>query len=364
MRHALVVVLLSWASVAAAQPNVTGVSGTVSHGSSITITGTSFGTKATAAPLKYDDFVSTTVGNSPSGWGVQGESGFPKVSTARLRANTPFTKNLEHLWSSGNASSLILTGLSITKMYVDFWRYFDITSATITGLLNIKTIRIHTFDAGSPNHYSQEYGQADGTRPRNMDGVSGWPVSGEDNGYSRCGPGGIGSDLTGVWVHWQWGIDIGSGNGASDGKQLAYWNSVDCYPMGVDGIPATIKMSESGQAAFEEVYIGNYIRGGDYTGSMRAHTDSLYVDTSWARIELCDASTYAARTHCEIQIPSAWSSTSITATVNRGSFTNGNTAYVYVCDDGGTCDSTGTAVTIDAASGGGSTGPVRLRLRG
>lgn len=353
-RRLLAALLVAWPTLVAAQPNVSGVSGTVSHGSSITITGTSFGSKATAAPLKYDDFQGTTVGNSPSGWGVQGDAGYPKVGTTRLRSGTPFTKNLEHMWGIGNASNLHLLGIGpITKLYVDFWRYFDVSSGGTLGSLNIKTIRVHTAGTGAPDHYSQEYEQTGPLRPRNMDGVSGWPVSGADNGYSSCSYG-QGSDITGIWVHWQWGIDIGSGNGAGDGKQLAFWNSQDCYTMGANGIPSTIKMSESGQPPFDELFVGNYVRGGDYSGTLYAQTEALYVDTTWARVELCDASTYAARTHCEIQIPSAWSGTSITATVNRGSFGAG-TAYVYVCNDAGTCDSTGHAVTV--STGGGATVP-------
>ena len=46
-----------------AQPAITGVSGTVTNGSIVTIAGTNFGTKATAAPWKFDDFATCTDGD-------------------------------------------------------------------------------------------------------------------------------------------------------------------------------------------------------------------------------------------------------------------------------------------------------------
>src|SRR5262245_30770127 len=43
---------------------VTGVSGTVSHGSSVTITGSSFGTKSPPGPMLWDDFENGTQGGA------------------------------------------------------------------------------------------------------------------------------------------------------------------------------------------------------------------------------------------------------------------------------------------------------------
>ena len=35
--------------------------------------------------------------------------------------------------------------------------------------------------------------------------------------------------------------------------------------------------------------------------------DDFYMDSTRARVEVCNASTYAASTKCELQIPTAWS---------------------------------------------------------
>jgi len=48
--------------IAHAAVSVSGISGTVSNNSSVTVSGAGFGTKAQAAPLKWDNFESGAVG--------------------------------------------------------------------------------------------------------------------------------------------------------------------------------------------------------------------------------------------------------------------------------------------------------------
>lgn len=60
--------------------------------------------------------------------------------------------------------------------------------------------------------------------------------------------------------------------------------------------------------------------------------DDIYVARSPARVELCNNATYASRTHCEIQPATFASATSITISVNRGTFTTG-TYHLHILDD-------------------------------
>lgn len=83
------------------------------------------------------------------------------------------------------------------------------------------------------------------------------------------------------------------------------------------------------------------------------YVDDVYVDVTRARVEVCDTSTWAARTRCEPQIPSAWSITSITVTGAMASFSSG-TAYLYVVDSTGAVNANGFPVTI---GGSGDTTP-------
>lgn len=60
---ALVGVAVMATSASLAAPSVSSTSGTFSHGNSVTISGSSFGSKSTAAPVKYDDFDGGVAGN-------------------------------------------------------------------------------------------------------------------------------------------------------------------------------------------------------------------------------------------------------------------------------------------------------------
>jgi hypothetical protein len=82
------------------------------------------------------------------------------------------------------------------------------------------------------------------------------------------------------------------------------------------------------------------------TGTGIIDIDDFYIDNTQARVEVCDTPTWAARTKCELQVPMAWSNTSITATFNKGYLNSSNPAYVYVIDAGGSVNAQGFAITL------------------
>lgn len=64
--------------------------------------------------------------------------------------------------------------------------------------------------------------------------------------------------------------------------------------------------------------------------------DDIYIDDSWARVEIGNNSVYDNCTHREMQIPKGvWAQNSVTFTVNQGSFNNGDKAYLFVVDGNG-----------------------------
>lgn len=89
----------------------------------------------------------------------------------------------------------------------------------------------------------------------------------------------------------------------------------------------------------------------------RRYFADVYLSYGLNRVVLGNASTYAASTVREYQKPTVWSTGSITATVNAGTFSDGSTAYLYVCDDNNSCNTNGTAITIASSGGGGDTTP-------
>jgi len=88
------------------------------------------------------------------------------------------------------------------------------------------------------------------------------------------------------------------------------------------------------------------------TCDMFTYFDDVYLDNSWARVMLGDASTYSACTVREPQLIDSWSDSSITITANQGTFQSGQ-AYVYVVDENGDVSNSGIGepVTIGQGTG-------------
>jgi hypothetical protein len=108
-------------------------------------------------------------------------------------------------------------------------------------------------------------------------------------------------------------------------------------------------------------YFGNH--NGLDEQNVHFYTDDIYVQTgSLARVELCDASTWSLRKHCEIQVPqSTWNSSQIKFSVNAGSFTSGKRTYLYVVDATGAVNSNGYPVTLGGSQAGDITAPASPR---
>lgn len=83
------------------------------------------------------------------------------------------------------------------------------------------------------------------------------------------------------------------------------------------------------------VYIGDYLM----------QLDDIYIDSTPARVEICDVAAWADRpgAHCEIQLPVAWADGSVEFTVNRGSFAAGP-GYLYVVNRAGLVNALGLPV--------------------
>jgi hypothetical protein len=90
--------------------------------------------------------------------------------------------------------------------------------------------------------------------------------------------------------------------------------------------------------------------GGARPPSLTTWMDDIYYDNTLSRVMVGNASTFNASNHLEMQIPSAWSSNSITFTVNQGAFQEGQNAYLYVVDENGTVNENGYPITIGGNS--------------
>ncbi len=303
-----------------AAPLVESLSGTVADGATIQITGTGFGAKPVAAPLKFDDFERGADDATIDGWDTYpgGEtSAKPTFSTTVTRENSRTSARANFVDGKWN-SAIGIANTPLPRIYLDGWYYLD---APPPYSRNHKPFRITSQDNLEPHLDYVMF--CNGSLLTTTVGTA-------DLKWLEPTP----ATFSKRWAHIQ-GYFEQSSPTAQDGV-MKFW---------VDGElladqPVQTRKPEEAGTRWENVWIGQYL-GHDADdacpgiGDSYAYWDDVYVDTSQARVEIGDAPTYAASRHREIQLPRAWSDSSITIEVNQGSFSDLSTLYVYVIDSAG-----------------------------
>lgn len=322
----LLALLLGFAGEAQGQVMITSVSSPVSSGQPLVISGSGFGSKSPAAPLKWDDFEKGTAGEQLSGWSFTG-SATPQYSSAVRRANSQLSAVSLFLGST-YLSSFGITGTPLPRIYIDAWYYYDAVSPYSR---NHKLFRIHT-NAYEPNLYYNIY--CDGLLSHlSQDGVSG------TNWHKWIAP--KASHFAKRWVHLQ-GYFAESSGTAENGSAILW----------IDGVKyvseiGNFQTRSSSSVYWDTIWFGNYLGHGTDPlcvtayGDARTYWDNVYVDVTQARVEIGNAATYASSIVREIQVPASWSSSSITVTVNSGAWSSLNGKYLYVTDASGRVNEAG-----------------------
>ncbi len=330
-----------WSASSYAQPNITSFSGTPVDKGTLTITGTGFGTKTPAAPLKWDDFESGTVGNDVgNGWWNQGvgSSGGPnsKYDDQVTRSGSAISVLQDYTYPGAGTTGggrtygqkFGLVNLNNTKYFISFWRYMTTTGSPVR---NFKPLALR---GGPPGAWDSPEARHDI-----------YPINGSGHTYtSDCNGTDKGDNWNNAynyplnsWNRVEYYIDHGD-VGVANGKFLYYF----------DGILRTKTentLFRSSNCTWSNLYLHGYFarESGDNDAAAYIWIDNVYIDTTQARVEISDSPTWNTTTtsHKEIQIPSAWSDTSITITLNQGSFANFNNIYLYVIDGNGNVNTNG-----------------------
>jgi hypothetical protein len=342
-----VAMALATAGSVQAQPQVTGMAGSFQRGGSVTISGVGFGTKVPAAPLKYDGFENGTLGSQVDGWHTEttipGRGPVYSDAVARVSGSRVVYQN--HLDGNYNCT-LGLTGLSVGKLYLSGW-YFRRVSGDST-----RNFKFISFRGGPPGARDAPEGRTDmyasNTRassvaPTGHMYTANCAENMVDNDY------GLGGSLAspdfepnGAWHRVESYMDIGDVGQPNGSWQI--WNDLDPWV-------STNGVFRESSCVYTNLYLAAYWASDAYDpedgipGS-QWYWDELYIDTTRARVEAGNASTWNACTHREIQIPSAWSGNSVTVAVNQGVFAAGQTVYLYVVDQSGAVNSSGYPVTV------------------
>ena len=339
-RWALVLVLLLMAGRSFAAPAISSYSGTPSNNESLTFYGTGFGLKSVVAPLVHDDFESggtagqSVTASTGTSWTTDGTA--PVLSTENNRTGVPGSRNAKAVVSGlnidGNHHDLMFVGGMnlVPKFYAAVWARL---ASNPTGE-QVKYWRLAS--AASTAYPTYSFFRTDGWARYQWTNPSG----------STCTTAGA------AWFDSVENTNLGSwqllemiGNlgtvGSANGSIRVYHNGVD------QGGVSNTTLLTSASCAPTGFRFGEYIQ--DYDLSVTNYFDDVYIDNSWARVYLTNASTLAASTHRELQIPTAWADGVLTVRVNRGSFPAGSSVYVIVVDSEGVASS-GFALTLDVGT--------------
>jgi hypothetical protein len=330
----------------AATPSISSVSGSLSMNSSLTVSGSNFGSHNLQVEWTGSTIDSGTVGAdfSKSRW--FNDEGW---------ANAKYASDASH---SGKSLKCIVDGT--TNYNCEFG--YQLTSSVLANQTLYVTWWVRKDSQDNTGQWKML--RASGNRtivdgPQQLVLFNWNPVSGggakqvvvdpgQSNDQSFWPP-----DTVFAWGDNKWyrqellirASSIGTRNGSAtlnryDGASFFSYNT------------GNILTSVTSSYAYNYVIFQNY-NGNGMTGSS-IWFDDIYIQATPARLELCNASTWASRTHCEIQVPTSWTNTTITFLGNRGSLQNG-TAYLYVIEQTGTANVNGYPVTI--TTGGGATTP-------
>ena len=322
-----------------AAPNITNASGTFRGGDLIVISGSNFGSKSPAAPLLWDNFDD----------GTNGE----KISTS--------SNWTSYFGGSSYSNTSPYSGSLVAHNYVEY--------GGSTGF----STDYHTFTATDTIYYSYMFRHIGTDYPVGVDKA--WRVTGggsayngdgmlalsdgyifykdgEDYVYPRDCDEGTGRYFSGysdygssTWTRLQMYAKRSTA-GASDGYHWAAVGTHEKTFADIENRPTGYTYQYT-QALLGLMHDQGNLELGEYH---HMYIDDVYIDNTRARVEICEAPTWGFGANCAPQIPSAWSDTEITVTVNLGSFSSNDTAYLYVVDKDGNVNDSILPITFGQTS--------------
>jgi hypothetical protein len=341
--------LLVVAGPALGAPVVQQVSGAMDHRGTIVIGGTGFGSKAVAAPLVWDDATGSSILEK---WDGAWPSKLPGYNTgyyAPMRGVTPPHSHDTHFIAGAHADHAAAdAGYNVVlfkniplqpfpfHVYASWYQRAD-DKWVFGGDNNYKAFAYSVCCSPYelPNDWFVAYGPP---HPASTSDNPQWVIG--DNADSLQEP-----DANGHNAWWSKGANPMAGAWIKVEVAVKVTNQTDGY----------VRVWENGRQVMS--YAGSTDR---YSGNRRTvgiggyarirtrdnwrYFADAYLDTTLSRVVLANNPSLSRATIVENQIPVTWSDNSITATVNLGRFTQGQTAYLFVVDSSGTASAAGAPV--------------------
>lgn len=364
--------MLLFSSICYATPSISTISGTLSHGQSVTITGSGFGTKLTASPLVWDNCSGTKITDKwTGGWPNAASNTTYNLSYRTPIRNIPLphphvTKYMAGAHAEGTS---YLTGANVIAfkavtvssypMTVYFSAYVRMDDNWVFNLgspgdNNFKTFDYsngtspYTMNSGTDNNWYLEYND----RFTSNTSYGGWHINDDTCAYSCLlqNP-----DQNGSSWWWNGAVNPFAGSWIKQEYEIRLTDQASGYikvwENGVQKVNYAGKTS-GWTGTNKTIGIGGYARGAGATGSSNnwRYFADLYMDTSAQRVIIGNASTLDASTTLrEVQVPTAWSDTSISVNINQGAFADSSSAYLFVIDANGNA-SPGKLITFGSGS--------------
>lgn len=328
MRNILYLIIFAlFASPVFAAPSISGVTGSVSDGGTVTISGSNFGSKSTAAPIKFDMFDDGTNNLHLT------ESGYWSIFSDNSSDKKPkYTNTNNRTGSSLNALVTLATTTNdyfykgsetfTSYAYINFWLRPSNGNLTGSATAQIKFWRLEHSTTTRPT-------LANIWQPNASSGWLYYTLTREDATSESAGGTNAG-DITNynleTWNNVELLITMSSGQDAADGVVTVIH---DC----VQQDQKTGLTMFTGTNRFQGIKLGEFIQDLSIVGEeAEEHYDDVYIDNTFARVAIGNSSVYANCTVREMQPPTAWADGEVTVTFNQGAFSLGEQIYIFVID--------------------------------
>jgi hypothetical protein len=339
---------------------ITGIAGSATAEGSMTIDGTIFKGKETAAPLMWDNF-----SGFPAGTLVESGSGAWQVYSLNEASSLPMYSSGDGRYADHTYAKIVLAGshndliykedLNFRSrfIYLNFWaklqhiskqpdahannqtKFFNINASSVGGTMTAPSLN-YVCSTGSDDQVYPSHGWA--------------------RYQEYWSQGTTGSSLRIVsksfkneeWDNYQ--IEIYTGTLDGDDGWMKIRHGLDLHTISGWSFYKAV----SGDDSFSAICFGRYYHddvgdGAENDIETQRYGD-IYVDNTFSRVEVGDEATYDDCSHREIQIVHSWSNSEIQINSRFGAFTNFVGKYMYVINSAGTA-SNGYLIQAKTISG-------------
>ena len=347
-----------------AAPVVQNVTGTLSHKTTVTVSGSGFGTKTSAAPALWDDGSATSLSSKWSlsvpnaaadgSYNIQYRStGYRGVAGPHSNSSKYIVGGHTNTWNPYAGGNVMLTkgrsshtegDIVYARAYARLdpkWQFGGSSED------NNHKWWVTNFGGNGPyedDYFYVDFDQGKFTNPtaavQHKYSGSGVLSLSDANGHSNWW--GSSKNPASGWTMYEVETKLSTGSGG----YLKVW---------ADGVLVMNYAGRTDGRAGSSVSVGFGGYSSTYpispTNNFRYFAD-VYIDFTAARVLLANNSSLSSATVIEPQIPSRWTDGAIDVAVNAGKLTTGQTAYLFVVDSKGARNANGLPVVVGSAVAG------------